>query len=404
MAVYKIKAGTLEGKILYKEIMAQSRGEVEAALEKEGLYPIDIRLKGMAKEFLSKPLSFGAPKVKSEELLIFNQGFATLLRAGLPVVESLETLVQSSGGAALGKALRDVLKHVKEGSSLSVAMGASPAVFSRLYVAAIAAGEKTGDLVPSITGHIEYQKRVDAIRKKITSSAIYPVVLAVASIGVVIFLITYVVPSFAGLYMDTGAELPMPTRLLIGFSDLLKTYFLLIIVVIVVCVLWFKAFARSKRGAFMIDSVKLRMPYLGAIMSGYAMAKFTRTLGMVLASGVPLLEGLKMSKGVLANLVLEEKLERIITNTEHGGVVSDSMEREAFMEPLSMRMFAVGERSASLNVILGEIADYHDQDLNHKVGILTNFIEPALMVVMGTIVAVIVVLMYLPIFQMGANI
>jgi len=404
MAVYKIKAGTLEGKILYKEIMAQSRGEVEAALEKEGLYPIDIRLKGIAKEFLSKPLSFGAPKVKSEDMLIFNQGFATLLRAGLPVVESLETLVQSSSGVALGVTLRDVLKRVKEGSTLSAAMGASPAVFSKLYVAAIAAGEKTGDLVPSIKGHIEYQKRVDAIKKKITSSAIYPIVLAFASIGVVIFLITYVVPSFAGLYIDTGAELPMPTRLLIGFSDLLKTYFLLIIAVIVAFVLWLKAFARSRRGTFMIDSLKLRLPYLGAIFSGYSMAKFTRTLGMVLASGVPLLEGLNMSKGVLANIVLEEKLDRIVTSTEHGGVVSDSMEREAFMEPLTMRMFAVGERSASLNIILSEIADYHDQDLNYKVGILTSFIEPALMVVMGTIVAVIVVLMYLPIFQMGVNI
>ncbi len=404
MAVYKIKAGTLEGKILYKEIMAQSRGEVEAALEKEGLYPIDIRLKGMATEFLSRPLSFGASKVKSEEMLIFNQGFATLLRAGLPVVESLETLAQSSSGVALSKALRDVLRRVKEGSSLSAAMGASPAVFSKLYVAAVAAAEKTGDLVPSIKGQIEYQKRVDAIRKKITSAAIYPVVLAVASIGVVIFLITYVVPSFAGLYIDTGAELPMPTRLLIGFSDLLKAYFLLIVAVIVVFVLWFRAFARSRRGAFAIDGFKLRMPYLGTIMSGYAMAKFTRTLGMVLASGVPLLEGLKMSRGVLANLVLEEKLDRIITSTEHGGVVSDSMQREGFMEPLTLRMFAVGERSASLDIILGEIADYHDQDLNHKVGILTSFIEPALMLIMGTIVAVIVVLMYLPIFQMGAHI
>ncbi|VAV82290.1 Type IV fimbrial assembly protein PilC [hydrothermal vent metagenome] len=404
MAVYKIKAGTLEGKILYKEIAAESRAEVELTLEKEGLYPIDIRLKGLAKEFLSKPLSFGAPRVKSEELLIFNQGFSTLLRAGLPVVESLETMAQSCDGVALGEALKEVLKRVKEGSSLSLAMGASPAIFSKLYVASIAAGEKTGDLVPSITGHIEYQKRIDTIRKKITSAAIYPAVLALASIGVVIFLISYVVPSFAGLYVDTGAELPMPTRVLIGFSDLLQTYYLLIIAVIVISVLWFKAFARSKRGTFFIDGIKLSMPYLGAILSGYAMAKFTRTLGMVLSSGVPLLEGLRMSKGVLANMVLEEKLERIIVKTEQGGVVSDSMEREHFMPLLTMRMFAVGERSASLNMILYEIADYHDQEVNHKVGILTSFIEPALMLIMGTIVAVIVVLMYLPIFQMGANI
>jgi len=374
MAVYKIKAGTLEGKILYKEIMAQSRGEVEAALEKEGLYPIDIRLKGIAKEFLSKPLSFGAPKVKSEDMLIFNQGFATLLRAGLPVVESLETLVQSSSGVALGVTLRDVLKRVKEGSTLSAAMGASPAVFSKLYVAAIAAGEKTGDLVPSIKGHIEYQDNIFCD-----------------------------IPYCLGICKYRRCDLSY-NLCRAFFCRSLYTYFLLIIAVIVAFVLWLKAFARSRRGTFMIDSLKLRLPYLGAIFSGYSMAKFTRTLGMVLASGVPLLEGLNMSKGVLANIVLEEKLDRIVTSTEHGGVVSDSMEREAFMEPLTMRMFAVGERSASLNIILSEIADYHDQDLNYKVGILTSFIEPALMVVMGTIVAVIVVLMYLPIFQMGVNI
>jgi len=367
MATYKVKAGTLEGKILHKELVAETPGEVEAALEQEGLYPIDIRQKGIGREFLTTPLSlgasmgYGARKATSEELLVFNQGFATLLRAGLPVVESLETMLESTQGAALGDALSSTLKSVKEGSPLSQAMAGVPSVFSKLYVASIAAGERTGDLVPSLKGHIDYQKRIDAIRKKITSSAIYPVVLAVASIGVVIFLISYVVPSFAGLYMDTGAELPLPTRMLIGFSEALKTYFLLILACAVAAGLWLRAFARSKRGTFVLDGLKLSLPYLGVILNGYAMAKFTRTLGMVLKSGIPLLEGLKMSKGVLANSVLEQKLERIIKDTEQGGTVSDSMKREHFMPPLTLRMFAVGESSASLNIILDEIAPIPSQ-------------------------------------------
>ncbi len=402
MAVFRVRAGTLEGKVLYKEVEAATPEDLARKLEKEGLYAIEVRSKGL----LSWPLTFFKPKgsIKPGELLVFNQGLATLLKAGLPVIDSLEALKNSSHNPFLSDVLKDILRQVRSGKTLSEAMREHPRVFPPLYSASIAAGERTGDLIPSIRGYIEFQKRMEAIRKKVVSSATYPAVLAVASAAVVIFLISYVVPSFARIYMGTGAELPFATRALLGLTDFIKGHFIIFIAAIIAIVFGARAAFKTGKGRRYLDAIKLKAPQIGEIYKGYSVAKFSRTLSMVLKSGLTLVQGLQMSKGVLVNTILEEKLERIIKRTVEGGSITDAMCSEEFMPEISLRMFSAGERSASLPLILEEIADYHDQDVDHKVGILTDLIEPALMIIMGIVIGTIVVLMYLPIFQLGARV
>lgn len=403
MAFFRVKAGTLEGKVLFREMEADSGEELARRLESEGLYPIDIRAKGFTAG-VSK-LFKGGGGVKSGDLLVFNQGLYALLKAGLSLIDSLEALGSGGGRTPrLSEAVRDTVHGVRDGLSLSQAMAKRPEVFPPLYVSSISAGESTGDLLPAIKGYIEFQKRSEAIRKKVVSAVTYPLVMAIASVAVTFFLLAYVVPSFTRIYTDTGAPLPLPTEYLIRTTDFIRGHIVLLLVLAVVFAVGLGKYIRSERGAYMLDRLKLTLPTLGGIFMGYAIAKFARTLGMVLKSGVSLVNGLGMSKGVLNNRVLEEKMERIIKRTREGEPVSASMGDEGLMPDITLRMFSVGERSASLPEIMDDIADYHEQEVAHKVDVLTDLIEPALMIIMGFVIGTIVVLMYLPIFKLGERI
>lgn len=400
MTLFKVKAGTLEGKVLYKEVEAASHDDLVRRLGKEGLYPIDIRARGALKDAVSL---FAGKGIRHAELLVFNHGLATLLKAGLPVVDSLETLRKTIRNPGLAEAVAGVINGIKAGSTLSEALGKYPEAFPPLYTASIGAGERTGDLIPAINGFIQYQKRMEAIRKKVVSSATYPLVLAFASAVVVVFLLIYVVPSFTRIYLDVGTDLPAATRALIAVTGFLKGRIIFAAAALSAAIVGMRFFFKTGDGRARLDKLKLSLPMLGEIYHGYAVSKFSRTLGTVLKSGLPLVQALQLSDGVLNNTFLQAKLERIIKKTKEGGTVSDAMDKEGFMPELSLRMFSAGERSANLPEVLSEIADFNEEDLSHRVEILTDLIEPALMVIMGLVIGTIVVLMYLPIFQLGAR-
>ena len=398
MGTYIVKVGTPEGRVFRREITADNTEQIAASLEKEGLYPISVRSRRSIslRRFRRKGSDHG-------NFLAFNQGVVTLLKAGLPVIECLDTLGRTAG-PFFSETIRDTIKRVRNGQMLSEAMAASPQIFSPLYTSIVSAGESTGDLVPSLKGYIEYQKRIEDIRKKVVSSVTYPAVLAAASIFVIAFLIIYVVPSFASIYLDSGADLPLPTKLLIWLTQSVEKFLLLILLSIAGASISIFYYFSNENGRARLDSIKLAFPGIGEIYRGYAVSKFSRTLGMLLRSGLPLITGMKMAQAIFNNHVLEERLDRVIRKTRDGGNVSTAMEQEDILPEITLRMFAVGERSASLPDILDEISAYHDQEVDYKVGILTDMIEPALMIMMGILIGAIVILMYLPIFQLGARI
>lgn len=403
MTIYRVKAATSKGGIVQKEFEASSREDMELRLERDELYPLEVSVKSGILSRLASLKTIGQA-IRYEDFFVFNKGFITMLKAGVPVIDCIETLKGNLKNETLKYALEDIIKGIRDGKSVSEAMKDRSDIFPSLYVAVISAGERTGDLIPAIKGYIEYQKRIEGIRKKITAAAMYPCILAFASFAVVCFLLIYVVPSFAGIYLNSGAPLPLPTHILMILSGFIRSNIFLIIAAAIAGLIGLVFLITSQFSRRHIDTLKLSLPRIGEIYRGYAVSKFSRTLGMVIKSGVPLISALEMCKAVFNNSVLEEKLGRVIKKASEGSTVSAAISEEGLMPDITMRMFTVGESSASLPAVLEDIADFQDEVLDHSVSILTSLIEPALMVIMGIVIGAIVILMYLPIFQLGARV
>lgn len=400
MATFRVKIATPEGGIAYREFEASTREALASRLEKEGLLPIAISAKGALSSLLGALSRSG---VASGDLLVFNQGLSALLKAGVTVPSALKVLKESEPNPVLSEAINEVMEGVKGGRSLSEAFTARPDVFSPLFASAIGAGERTGDLIPSIKGYVAYLKSVEAIRKKVVTAATYPVILAAASVLVIGFLISYVVPSFSKIYMDAGAELPIATRALLGLTGFVRSYFLFLVFIAVVSVIALKYYLKTPAGRRFLDGLKLKLPVLGHIYLSYSAAKFSRTLGMVLKSGVPVVPALRMAGGVLGNEVLKERLLVAADKAAGGEGVTAAIEEAGLFPAVSLKMFGVGERTASLPSVLEDIAEFNESEVDHRVSVLTGMLEPALMIIMGLVIGAIVILMYLPIFQLGAR-
>jgi len=403
MSRFMVKAATADGRVTSTEVEADSREEVELRLEREGLFPIEVRPRGTASVF-SSLLTRRGGRVKRSEFLVFNKGLVALLKAGLPVTECLDTLSHLVRNPAFRSAVNDAAGEIRNGRTFSEGLARHPEVFPALYTASIGSGERTGDLIPAITDYVVYQHRIEGLRKKVVSSLTYPAALTGFTSLIIIFLISYVVPRFAKIYGDMGGDMPLPSRMLMALSDFVVTFAPFIVLALASAAVLARLYLKSGPGRLMLDRVKLEFPQLGEIYRSYVVAKFARTLSMILRSGVHIIQALEMSRPVLGNLVMEERLERVITRAREGGSLTSAVSETGLMPEISLRMLGVGEKSASLPAMLSDIADYHDEDVDHKARIITSLIEPALMIVMGVFIGAIVLLIYLPIFYLvGAN-
>lgn len=401
MALYICKLGSSDGKVIEKEFEAISRETLRQSLEEQGFFVFDVK---------KKPLQFlwdkglARKKVSSKELLTFNQELLVLIKAGLPIIQAFDTILERAGKGKLSEILRDVREDIKGGTGLSDAFEKYPAAFSHLYVASIRAGERTGDLPLTIKRFINFSKRAEGLKKKVVSALFYPAILvAVAAIAVTILLV-YVVPTFSQIYADAGSQLPVPTQMLIAFTTVLKKYFLLIVGAIVVAVALLRRWSDTESGRFKVDALKMRVPLLKEIFTKYSVSAFTRTFATVLGSGIPIVESLKMSVGTLNNKVLERSLLEAVVKVEEGTSLSVALESVKLMPPLAIRMLGVGETTGSLEEMLGDISEYFEDEIDAHLHILTTAIEPAIMIVMGVVVGVIVITMYLPVFKIAATV
>jgi type IV pilus assembly protein PilC len=277
-------------------------------------------------------------------------------------------------------------------------------VFPYLYVASIRAGERTGDLPQTIRRYIQYLKRVDGIRKKIVAALLYPAILVVFAGMAITLLLVYVVPTFSQVYADSGSQLPLLTQLLITFTGLLRRLFLVIVAVAALLIYLFQTWKKTEKGHFIFDRFKLTVPLLGDVMTKYSVSGFTRTLATVLGSGIPIIESLRMSIGTLDNVFMEKKLFEAVRFIEEGGRLSVALERINIMPPLALRMLGVGETTGGLEDMLIDISDYLEDELEERMKIVTTAIEPAIMLIMGVVIGVIIVAMYLPIFKIAGTV
>jgi len=401
MAIYNCKLGSSDNRIIEKEFEASNREMLRQSLEEQGYFVFEIR---------KKPLQFLLDKgivrhkVDSKEFMTFNQELLVLIKAGLPIIQALDTILEKGGKGKLVDILRDLREDIKGGASLSDAFEKYPSVFSHLYVASIRAGERTGDLPQTLGRFIAFLKRVEGFRKKFISAFIYPSIILTLAFIVVTFLILYVVPTFTKIYTDAGSQLPLPTQILIYVANSLQKYILLILGIIIVGMVLFRRWSMTQQGRFLLDDWKLRIPFLGDLSAKYALAGFSRTFATVLGSGIPIVESLKMSVGTLNNQVLERRLLDSVVRVEEGTMLSIALEKTKIMPAIALRMLSVGEATGAVEEMLAEISDYIEEEIDKKLHLLTTAVEPAIMIVMGIVIGVIIITMYLPIFKIAGTV
>ena len=340
---------------------------------------------------------------QSFNLSLFSQELLALLESGLSLIEAIEGLAEKEQHDQSRYVLNRLRTSLYEGLPLSQALALQPEVFSALYVALIRASERTGDMAQALRRHVAYQAQVDAIRKKIISASIYPVLLIVVGGMVVLFLLGYVVPRFSSIYESGGDNLPWASRLLLRWGQLLQGHgeWVLLGTLAIGVLLWL-LFSRPASKIWIMRRV-WRIPSLGEALRIYQLARFYRTLGMLLQGGIPLLTALGMVQSLLPQ-ELQQVLQKVISEVREGKQLSSSMETHGLTTSIANRMLRVGERTGRLDEMLGRIGIFYDEDTARRVEWLSKLLEPALMVLIGLIVGLVVVLMYMPIFELAGAI
>jgi type IV pilus assembly protein PilC len=393
MPLFTYKAVRDDGTSVVEKTMATDAAELRQMLEAKGYLVLDVR---------KREAVFGTRKGGAKEFLIFNQEFTTLVKAGLPILQALEILHHRSGQGVFHAVLSDVIQDIKGGKALSDAMAVHPAWFPPLYTATVRAGEQSGALVDVLKRFIEYQKKMLAVRRKLVTSLAYPVFLVIALIVVLSIFIFYVIPNFTQMYGD-AKDLPALTSVLIAATQNMAESAPLIFTALAACVIGLYLWQRSAMGKRVLDGLKLRIPLVRTLMIQYILAQLTRTLATVLRGGIPLVQALDTTAGVIANSVVSRRLVEARKLVTEGVSLADSFERTAVAPDMTVRMIEVGESSGDLPQMLEDVADFYDQEVENKLTALTTMIEPVLMLSMGLVIAVIVVALYLPIFEMGAR-
>lgn len=403
MPAFKCKiAEPGRNKVLEQTLVADSRASLKSHLEEQGNFVLEIQSTeggGSVIEWLRF-----RKRVHLKEFFSFNQELSILLKTGLTVVAALDVIVEKGRDSEFNRLLKDIRRDVFSGESLSGAFAKYTHIFSKLYVATLRAGEKSGDLDQAMTRYLEYMKKTAEIRRKVISASAYPLILTVVSGFTLMFLLMFVVPTFTETFTDSGAQLPAMTLFLIQFSGFLKAHFLLIGLGLILIFCEGVYLYKTEFGRMHFDRIQLSLPFIGDLIRNYSTSKFARTLATILKGGAPLVDSIRTAGGVLDNQFIKRKMEAVIADIQQGAGFSESLEKLDIFPVLAVRMIHAGEGGGALAPVLHEIADFYDAEVETSLGVVTTAIEPALMVCMGLLIGFIVLAMYLPIFQLAGTI
>lgn len=389
---------TRQGAVQKGELAANSKEDVMALLRKQNIQPINVTAK--PKQIT---ISFGAPKVTAKDIVIFTRQLATMIDAGLPLVQCLDILGQQTGSVALAKVVVQVRQDVEGGATFADSLKKHPKVFDNLYCNMVAAGEAGGILDTILQRLAAYMEKFAKIKGQIKSAMIYPSVILFVAVAVVSLLLVVVVPMLANIFQEAGQSLPLPTRIVIAFSDFMKGWgglgMLLGFVGFIVAL---KQWRKTETGLRAQDAFALKIPIVGSLIQRVSVAKFTRTLGTLLTSGVPILEGLIIVARTSGNKIVEDAIMMTRQAVSEGKTLADPLSRAKVFPAMVVQMISVGEATGALDNMLNKIADFYDDEVDSAVAALTSMLEPLLMIFLGVVVGFVVVAMYMPIFQMGA--
>jgi len=395
MPVYSYRGTSSAGATVTGERMAESKQALQAMLRRERVTPVTIKEKG--KEFVMPTFGGG---VSAKELAIFTRQFSVMIDAGLPLVQCLEILGGQQDNRAFQKALLGVRGSVEGGSTLANALRQHPKVFDDLYTNMVEAGE-TGGILDNILQRLSsYIEKNVKLKAAVKSAMIYPAATLIIMTGVVILLLWKVVPIFTQLFLGLGADLPLPTRIVIGLSNFVQNWVLLIIVGAVLLFVGVRFYYKTPGGRYFFDSLLLKIPLIGSLLRKIATARFTRTLGTLIASGVPILEGLSITARTSGNAVIEKALMSVRKAVEEGRTIVEPLKATDVFPSMVAQMIGVGEQTGALDAMLNKISDFYEEEVDAAVKDLLTAMEPIMLLLLGTIVGGIVISMYLPLFSL----
>ncbi|MCI0416862.1 type II secretion system F family protein [bacterium] len=401
MAQYQCKYGTLNGEILQKSYFAESEKALREQMEEQGFYVFRIQRKFDAIPLLKSLFTIRRKKVTDKEFMVFNQEFAALIHAGLPLLRSLELLMERTDNPAFGVILEDVYRQVKSGTSLSEAFASHQAVFPKVYTAGILAGEKSGTLEQVIRRYLGYIKIMLSIRTKVTSSIIYPAILLLLSIAVIGVLVGYVIPKFSDFYKGLSSQLPWITALLVSIALFVRTNAIWMLPALVLGIAVTQFYLRtSEKARIRMDRLKLRLPYLGKVWSKFSISQLMRTLHTLLAGGIPLVNAMDVAADSVGNRLVSAELKKVSQGVKEGEPLWSCLKKTGLMTQMAIEMVKVGEETGALEEMLKNISDFYDEEIDTSLTNVLAIVEPVLLIFMGALVATILLAMYYPLFNL----
>ena len=402
MAVYIWKGRSRQGAIKKGEIEATSEAAVMAQLKAQLILPVSVKQKP---KDVSEYLPFLKPGIKTKELVIFTRQFATMIDAGLPLVQCLQILGDQQQNSTFKEIIREVRTDVEQGSTFADALGKHEKPFDALYVNLVAAGEIGGILDTILNRLAVYLEKADALARKVRGAMVYPTTVLVVAIGVVILLLTKVIPTFEKMFADFGGTLPMPTQVVVNISHFVQEWVGPALFAVFVVITAFRtARKRSRKFRRSTDAMFLKSPVFGPLLRKVAVARFTRTLGTMIASGVPILDGLDIVAKTAGNVVIEEALLDVKQAISEGKTIAEPLAESEVFPGMVVQMIAVGEETGAMESMLSKIADFYDDEVDTAVDALTALLEPVMMVGLGGTVGGLLIAMYLPIFKIAETI
>lgn len=393
MPVFTYKGRTLGGTQVTGELKAKDRTELERVLRSKKI---------LVSQVSNKPsqisIRFGR-RIKKIHISRFTRQFATMIGAGLPMVQCLEILSQQMESAELRKIIAQVKESVQAGTTLSEALSKHKKVFDDLFVNMVDAGEIGGALDVMLMRLATYREKADALARKVKGAMIYPAVVMTVAIGVTFLMLTYIVPVFAKMFAGLGAELPAPTRFILSLSGFLRHNILTGLILLILLIVAYKLYSKTDKGRLNVDRAKLRIPLIGDLIRKSSIARFSRTLGTLLSSGVPILDALDITARSSGNRLIHDAIKRSVVSIAEGETITQPLKQCGVFPPMVTQMISVGEKTGGLDDMLGKIADFYDEEVDAAVAALTSIIEPVIIVLMGIVIGGILIAMYLPMFD-----
>jgi type IV pilus assembly protein PilC len=386
------------GEIVERSFTADDEPALRRELEAKEYLILDLRRRSPLTRAIADTLRLRG-RISAREFLFFNQELRALIRAGLPVLGSLDILIERRKNEAFKRALIDIRERVKSGESLSDAFAAHPDLFSKLYSSSLASGERSGELPSVLERFVAYQQTIIAIQRKVTAALMYPAILLLLSLGLVALMVFYIVPNFSEFLGEFGTELPLITQILVDTATFCRSNWKIILGVTALTVVSFLIWQKSGAGRVAIDRLKMKIPLVGGIVQDYAQNRFTRTLGTLVAGGIPLVSSLELAGRAVGNSVFEMAILESATHVREGQSLWESLEGTGLFTDIAVEMIKVGESTGSLEEMLMSASDFTDEEIDYKLTRMVSLFEPLLIVAMAVVVGGMLLSLYLPLLR-----